>query len=76
MEEDLDRQEAPALEDVSHLPLYRAECFSDAPELIQWVDEVGFLPLFKNLPKTSVASSFIGLMLSTSITANKTASTA
>ena len=37
MEEDLDRQEAPALEDVSHLPLYRAECFSDAPELIQWV---------------------------------------
>ena len=37
MEEDLDRQEAPALEDVSHLPLYRAECFSDAPELIQWI---------------------------------------
>lgn len=37
MEEDLDWTEPLTLEDVSHLPQYRAESFSDAMELIQWV---------------------------------------
>lgn len=37
MEENLDWEEPLTLEDVSDLPRYQVESFSDAPELIQWV---------------------------------------
>lgn len=37
MEENLDWLEPPTLEDVAHLPRYRAENFSDAMELVRWV---------------------------------------